>query len=69
MLLSDDLIQIEFSDGSMKDFKVKYTFEVSPNESSIIENTDFAQLTIYTCSGFLDSKRFDVIAVPINSYN
>ena len=59
------IVTVEFEDGQKKDFLVKYTFEVSPKDSAIIENTDFAQLTIYTCSGFLDTKRFVVVAEPV----
>ncbi len=60
-----DLISIKFSNGMTKEFIIKYIFEVPPTESSILGNTDYPQLTIYTCSGFLDSKRFVVIANPI----
>ena len=59
------VVTVGFEDGNQQDFLVKYTFEVLPQDSAIIESTDFAQLTIYTCSGFFDTKRFVVVAEPV----
>ncbi len=65
-VIPGDLIEVEFDGGVNKSFVVNYIFEVSPNDSSIIEKTKNPQLTIYTCSGFLDTKRFVVVAFPVN---
>lgn len=49
-----------------KVFRVEYTAIVSPSQTYIIDNTNDTRLTIYTCTGFLDSKRFVVVAKPIS---
>jgi len=56
-------IQIIYADGSTKDFEITYTQEVTPNDTSILKNTKDTRITLYTCSGFLDSKRFVVTAL------
>lgn len=55
-------VDIGFSDGSMQQFIVEYTSIVSPDEIEIIEQTEDTRITLYTCTGFLDSKRFVVVA-------
>lgn len=59
-----DMVIVLMSDGKKKEFKVEYTATVSPNQTYIIDTTKDARLTIYTCIGFLDSKRFVVVAKP-----
>lgn len=58
------VIEIAYSDGSLQDFKVAYTQVVNPDESKILSQTDDQRITLYTCTGFLDSKRFVVTAFP-----
>ncbi len=55
-------VSVLFTDGTSKTFTVEYIGVVSPNQSSILKNTGDRRLTIYTCTGFLDSKRFVVVA-------
>jgi LPXTG-site transpeptidase (sortase) family protein len=43
-------------------FEIK---EVNPNQSEVIAPTQDEILTLYTCSGYKDSKRLIVIAKPI----
>ena len=57
-------IIISMQDGKKKEFKVEYTATVNPDQKSIIDNTNDTRLTIYTCTGFLDTKRFVVVAKP-----
>ncbi len=57
-----DQIQIVYSDNSRIDFEIDFIQEVSPTDVSILENTKDIRLTIFTCSGLFDSKRFVVIA-------
>lgn len=59
-----DEIEIVFSDQSVKRFKVAYFQTVTPDETHVLSSSGDARLTIYTCTGFLDLKRFVVIAVP-----
>ena len=44
-------------------FEIK---EVPPNQVEVISQTPDERLTLYTCSGFLDSKRLVVVAKSIN---
>ncbi len=37
---------------------------VPPNDISVLESTLDAKLTLYTCTGFLDTKRLVIIATP-----
>ena len=56
-------IEILFEDGSKKEFIITLIQEVKPHDVSILNNTIDSRITIYTCSGFLDSKRFVVTAI------
>ncbi len=56
-----DNVEIYFEDGSKKIFKITLIQEVSPDDVSILKATTDKRITLYTCSGFLDSKRFVVI--------
>lgn len=57
-----DQIEISYSDQSSKKFLVEYLVEVKPEDTSILNNSSDSRITLYTCSGFLDSKRFVVVA-------
>jgi LPXTG-site transpeptidase (sortase) family protein len=57
-----DEIQIVYTNSVKKVFEVQTTQEVSPTDVSILNNTEDARITLYTCSGFLDTKRFVVVA-------
>lgn len=56
-------IEIILSNGDNKKFVVKYTSVVSFDKSYILTPSSDIRLTIYTCTGFLDSKRFVATAV------
>jgi LPXTG-site transpeptidase (sortase) family protein len=55
-------IKIIFADGSQKRFIVNSTSTVNPTDSSVLAQTEDQRITLYTCTGFLDSKRFVVVA-------
>lgn len=57
------VISIGFSDGQRRQFIVKYTQEVTPDQTHILAPTDDRRITLYTCTGFFDQKRFVVTAV------
>ncbi len=57
-------IVITYSDGSAKNFIAEYTGTVKPDQIGILNQTADKRLTIYTCTGFLDSMRFVVVAFP-----
>jgi len=56
------VIEIIFSDGSQKRFVVTHTQEVTSSQTQILNNSEDKRMTLYTCSGFLDTKRFVVTA-------
>lgn len=47
-------------------YKVSAVQIVFPNQTQFLNKTDYEVLTIYTCSGFLDSKRLVIQAKPIS---
>ncbi len=57
-------VYIIMENGYKKKFVIEYTATVNPSQTYIIDNTNDSRITIYTCTGFLDSKRFVVVAKP-----
>lgn len=60
-------IDVGFSNGMRKRFIVAYTQEVTPDQTHILAPTDDSRITLYTCTGFFDQKRFVVTAVVESS--
>jgi len=58
------LLAIATSDGETYSYKIKETKTVTPNAVEFVLPKDTETMTLYTCTGFLDSKRFMVIAEP-----
>lgn len=56
-------LEIVYSDGSIKKFKVSYTQTVTPDQTQILADSTDRRITLYTCTGFLDTKRFVVTAL------
>lgn len=48
-------------------YEVVQIKEVFPNETEVIESTDDERLTLYTCSGFVDTKRLIVTAKAVHN--
>jgi LPXTG-site transpeptidase (sortase) family protein len=59
-------IVITTQDGQVHTYVVKKTLVVSPSEISVLKSNGSEILTIYTCTGFADSKRFVVQATRLN---
>ena len=57
-----DIVEVTDSGGNTYKFEVFERKEVKPNAVEILESADDSRLTIYTCSGFLDTARFVVVA-------
>ncbi|MBU3979498.1 sortase [Patescibacteria group bacterium] len=55
-------VEIEFADKTRKIFIIRQTSVVSNNELSVLAPTKDKRITLYTCTGFLDSQRFVVVA-------
>lgn len=58
-----DTITIQFADKSTESFEVAYTMSVSPDQVDILNPSRDRRITVYTCTGFLDSKRFVAVAL------
>jgi len=62
-----DNITIIYSDNSHLNFEVEYLSIVSPSDISVLKPSRDNRITLYTCTGFLDSKRLVVVAKLLNS--
>jgi LPXTG-site transpeptidase (sortase) family protein len=60
-----ETITVTLSNGSTRLYKISKMVEVDPSKVTYLEPTSSEVLTLYTCSGFLDSKRFIVQATPV----
>lgn len=56
-------IDITLNNKEKKTFIVEYVSVVDPNDTQILSETNDVRITLYTCTGFLDSKRFVVTAL------
>lgn len=56
--------EIEYSDGSIESFTIQTTAYVLPTDVSVLRDSKTPLVTLYTCAGALDSKRFVVTAKP-----
>ena len=59
----NDEISVKFSNGEKRTFIVEYTSVVTPDQTHILFPSSDRRLTIYTCTGFLDTKRFVAVAL------
>jgi LPXTG-site transpeptidase (sortase) family protein len=62
---NETVIKIFSEDGSEYDYKVTERVEVKPTELSYVLPKNEETLTLYTCTGFADSKRLVVVAKRI----
>lgn len=60
-----DEIYVILEDGNFVKYTIFETKVILPNQVEILENSQDARLTIYTCYGFLDQSRFVVTAKKI----
>ena len=58
------IVNLRNSDGSLHIYTVTSTEYVNPNQTELLAPTTNEVLTLYTCTGLLDSLRFVVRAVP-----
>ncbi len=58
-----DQIQVQMSNGQHFTYTVHFVSVVTPDQSHIYANTSDYRLTLYTCTGFLDTKRLVVTAI------
>lgn len=60
-----DLIMVR-TKKALYTYVVEKTYTVSPDQIELLLPTKSEVLTLYTCTGFLDSKRFVIQARPIH---
>ena len=60
-----DIVVISTRNGKGYQYKVTDILEVDPTDIGVVAPTNREELTVYTCTGFLDSKRLVVKALPI----
>ena len=63
-LKGNEIITLTLENGMQRDYIITTIDEVDPHEVKYLQPTTQETLTLYTCSGFLDQKRFIVQAVP-----
>lgn len=61
-----DLVAIQTKDGNWYNYKVNLKKEVEPNQTELVSQTSDKRLTLFTCSGFTDSKRLIITASLLN---
>lgn len=61
-----DEIVITMNNGERKEFTVEFTAVVDPTQTHILNQTTDNRITLYTCAGFLDTKRFVATAILAN---
>jgi LPXTG-site transpeptidase (sortase) family protein len=52
-----------YKGGEKYTYTVHYTMVVSPDQTHITFDTSDSRLTVYTCTGFLDAKRFVAVGI------
>lgn len=57
-----DTVTVIGKKNTVQTFHVTYTGEIDPTNKSILAPSDDTRITLYTCSGFFDTKRFVVVA-------
>lgn len=62
-----DTIYVVLQSGDFVKYQVSEKKEIKPTQVEILNQTPDSRLTIYTCSGFLDTARFVVVAKRIDS--
>jgi LPXTG-site transpeptidase (sortase) family protein len=66
-LKGGELIHVTTADGIDHVYTITRMEEVDPSQTAALEPTTTETLTLFTCSGFLDSRRFVVQAVPLTN--
>jgi LPXTG-site transpeptidase (sortase) family protein len=56
-------VVVTFPDKTKKTFVIAYTSIVPSNQASILAASTDKRITLYTCTGFLDSERFVAVAI------
>lgn len=60
----NEVIKITLANGTIRDYTITEMIEVTPDKIEYLQPTTTETLTIYTCVGWMDSKRLIIRAVP-----
>ncbi len=66
-VIPGDVILVTMNNGSKLKYTVELTQTVTPDQVHILNQTEDTRITLYTCSGFFDSKRFVVTGIMEDS--
>ncbi len=58
-----DYLEIEYNTGLIRIFTIQAMGTVTPDQTHVLSESNDVRITLYTCTGFLDSKRLVVTAV------
>lgn len=61
----DDQVYVVLENGQFVEYQVSEKKEIKPTQVEILNQSKDSRLTIYTCSGFLDTARFVVTAQQV----
>lgn len=64
-----EMIVLTTTAGEKVEYQITEIHEVNPNQVEFLQPTDEETVTVYTCSGFLDSKRYIVRAQRLGQPN
>lgn len=64
---SGDYIYLILANGHFVKYQVSEEKEIKPTQVEILAKTSDSRLTLYTCSGFLDTARFVVVGNQVES--
>ncbi|OGC92193.1 hypothetical protein A3D85_02790 [Candidatus Amesbacteria bacterium RIFCSPHIGHO2_02_FULL_47_9] len=59
------IVEIGLAGGAVRRFIITSTSVVPPSQIDILSPSTTPRLTIFTCTGFLDSQRFVAVAEPV----
>ena len=60
-----DYIYVVLTNGDFAKYRVSERKEIDPSQVEILNQSNDSRLTLYTCSGFLDTARFVVVAKEV----
>lgn len=59
-----DIIKVETETGSAFEYQIEEVLNVKPDQIEVVLPTEDEVLTVYTCTGFLDTSRLIIKAKP-----
>lgn len=66
-LQGQEIITLYLQDGSERQYQIESLAEVAPTQTELLQPTATEVLTVYTCTGWLDSRRLVIRAHPLTT--